>query len=155
MLYNHNDVHREQLAAGSYMYQVTSFKGKWSLQQYLCILKLNINNSDEDFDLELVWVFTNLKYFHIYTCIDTTVHVSTCFEWEDFNGECLLSKLFTSCFAIVLNNELWRNYAWHSLCVEILILKLVTCRCQSRNWNLSTSFNICLFSLRMLYSKWM
>ena len=38
-----NDVHREQLAARSY--QVRNFKGKCCLEHYLCIFKLNINNS--------------------------------------------------------------------------------------------------------------
>ena len=42
----HNDAHREQLAARSN--QVSCFKGKWSPEQYLCILKLNINNSTEE-----------------------------------------------------------------------------------------------------------
>ena len=41
----YNDVHREQLAAR--YNKVRSFKGKWSPEQYLCILKLNINNSAE------------------------------------------------------------------------------------------------------------
>ena len=38
-----NDVHREQLAERSY--QVSNFKEKYCLEHYLCIFKLNINNS--------------------------------------------------------------------------------------------------------------
>ena len=37
---------REQLATRNN--RVSSFKGKWSFEQYLCILKLNINNSAEE-----------------------------------------------------------------------------------------------------------
>ena len=50
------------------------------------------SNSDEDFELELVGILKNCKYFHIY--IDTLV--STRFDFENFNGECLLSKFFVS-----------------------------------------------------------
>ena len=48
------------------------------------------SNSDKDFELEPVWVFKNLKYFHTY--IDT--QVSTRFDCDDFNEECLLSKFW-------------------------------------------------------------